>query len=355
MSRPATTRLKLNPPLGNLPTLQFVRPGDIRVDPAYQRSMEAKSSQSLIRRMAQHWNWDLCQPLVLARRVDLTERLFVIDGQHRLEAAKLRGDIDQLPCVIVNYANPADEAASFVHLNQQRRPLTKLDLFKAAVASEDPEACAIIVAMKKCGLLPAPHANFISWKPGMVQNIGGLERAWRVHGPLVSKVAMKLLARSYPTEALRYAGSLFPGLLAIAADEVEAGADGGRFRLVVQFVGETTQRDWYRAIGTRTGEIPTLNLASAAVFRDAWATRAPPTAPPAPPPALPAVEKIREAIAAEPVKRAPPPLPAPTFAPPKETDGKQFCNQCDSRVSLTSATLCKDRFCKVRPALSASA
>ena len=47
-------------------------------------------------------------------------------------AARLRGDIPQLPAVVVQYASAADEAASFVHLNQQRRPLTRLDLFKAA-------------------------------------------------------------------------------------------------------------------------------------------------------------------------------------------------------------------------------
>ena len=339
MSRPATTRLKLNPPLGNLPTLQFVRPSDIRVDPAYQRSLEASASQSLIRRMAQHWNWDLCQPLVLARRMAPAAQMFVIDGQHRLEAARLRGDIDQLPCVIVNYANPADEAASFVHLNQQRRPLTKLDLFKAAVASEDPEACALIAAMKEAGLSVAPHSNATVWKPGAVSNIGGLEAAWRRHGPRIASAAMKAMSAAFSGQVLVYAGSIFPGIAAICADE---NAEGKRLTddavgRVIAMLRKRSQAEWRKEIALVRASNPGRNFgdASAMALRAAW-SKEPPTSPPP----LPRLQ--------------PAPLPAPTFAPPKETDGKTFCFQCDHRVSLTAATLCKDRFCKVRPALSAA-
>lgn len=102
MARPATSRLKVNPPLGRMPVLQFCAPGELDIDPAYQRDVTNGSSLTLIRRLAQHWNWDLCQPLVVARRAG--GGLFVIDGQHRLEAARLRGDIPQLPCVVVDYA-----------------------------------------------------------------------------------------------------------------------------------------------------------------------------------------------------------------------------------------------------------
>ena len=48
--------------------------------------------------------------------------------------------------MVVDYASPASEAASFVHLNQQRRPLNKLDVFKAwvdaAIAAEQKYAPA---------------------------------------------------------------------------------------------------------------------------------------------------------------------------------------------------------------------
>ena len=60
-------RLQLDPPRGRMPTLQFVLIGELQVDHTYQRSADGEESRALIRRIAQRWNWDLCQPLVVAR------------------------------------------------------------------------------------------------------------------------------------------------------------------------------------------------------------------------------------------------------------------------------------------------
>ena len=266
MARPATARLKCNPPLGRMPVLQYLRPGEIAIDPAYQRSIDGDSSQSLIRKIAQHWNWDLCQPLVVAARP--SGALMVIDGQHRLAAARLRGDIDQLPCTIVHYESAADEAASFVHLNQQRRPLTKVELFKAAVASEDPEAKAIAQALAEAGLAIAPHSNFTAWKPGMVHNIGGIERAWRQRGAAATKAALWVLAEAWPGEVLRYAGTIFPGIAAICAEDGE----GCEIALLRDMISSDTQLGWRKAILEAKAADLNLNFerASVAVLSAAW-------------------------------------------------------------------------------------
>jgi len=276
MTRPATARLKCNPPLGRMPTLQFCRPIELRIDPAYQRDISSGPSQALIRRIAQHWNWDLCQPLVVARRMDFMERLFVIDGQHRLEAARLRGDIEQLPCVIVKYDSAADEAASFVHLNQQRRPLSKIDLFKAAVASEDREASAILAAITAAGLSLAPHTNCVSWKPGMIANIGGIEASWRGHGPAATTKALEALAKAWPGEVLQYAGSLFPGIAGICSAEM-TGLDGFAeypelWEMLIEMVGAVGQAEWRGEIMKRRAIEPNLKFARASelVFAEAW-------------------------------------------------------------------------------------
>ena len=141
MSRPATAKLKVNPPLGSLPVLQYCSPDQLSIDESYQRSLESENSRTLIRKIAMYWDWGLCQPLFVARRSD--GKLYVVDGQHRLAAAKLRGDIWQLPCVVTHFDSAADEAASFVALNQQRRPLTQVELFKAALSAGDEEALTI--------------------------------------------------------------------------------------------------------------------------------------------------------------------------------------------------------------------
>lgn len=326
MNRPATSRLKVNPPLGMMPALQYLLPAQLQVDPSYQRSIDGGDSQALIRRIAMFWNWDLCQPLVVARRDD--GGLFVIDGQHRLEAARLRGDIAQLPAVVVQYANAADEAASFVHLNQQRRPLTKLDVFKAAVASGDEEACAIVSAMTEAGLSVAPHQNCISWKPGMVANIGGIERAWRKYGAKVAATAMRLLAQSYSGQVLQYAGTLFPGIAAICADEMKRGSFATeRFERAIVMIGQRSQKDW-RADATRArADNPVLKFeqSSEKVLREAW-------------------------MRANGIE--PPPVIRLSQSPAEDAlqpyAGSRWCEKCEMKVIHTDAVGCKSRWCSLK-------
>lgn len=325
---------------GRMPTLQFCRPSELRIDPAYQRDVSNGASQTLIRRIAENWNWDLCQPLVVARRVDLTERLFVIDGQHRLEAARVRGDIDQLPCVIVSYGSAADEAANFVALNQVRRPLSGLDLFKAAIASGDEEACAIMAAMEAAGLSLAPHINWISWKPGMVSQVGAVRQAWRKHGPAATSEALQVLATAWAGKVLAYAGTVFPGLAASCAVRIRD--DGklpeGWFATFTGKLGAKSQ-DWWRDECLRVrGEFPALTPAGAAEL---------------------AVERVAEAIDGK-LAQEPPASSKPSWAaqtstpvPPAmpvtvSTGGKRWCDQCDMQVTDAQATGCKSRFCSLR-------
>ena len=176
----APASLKFNPPLGQLPALQYLLPQQLQIDPAYQRQIETSSSQSLIRKIAVQWNWDMCQPLVVARREN--GDLFVIDGQHRLAAAVLRGDIAQLPAVVLSSTSPATEAANFVQLNQQRRPLNQMQLFHAALAAGDDEAAAIAAAVAAAGLTIGRSFDLERAAPMTLNNTGGLRQAWRQHG-----------------------------------------------------------------------------------------------------------------------------------------------------------------------------
>ena len=65
------TTIVAKPMRGSPPTLQFVALEQLQVDSAYQRSLETKTSQALIRRIATNWDWSLCQPLAVARRADV--------------------------------------------------------------------------------------------------------------------------------------------------------------------------------------------------------------------------------------------------------------------------------------------
>lgn len=117
----AADKPEFAPAIGNMPSLQWCRLDQLQVDDAYQRSIDTPGSQSMIRTIARNWNWDLCQPLFVARRSDT--RLYVVDGQHRLAAARMRSDIDQLPCIVSLTDGPAQEASLFSEFNRHRRSI----------------------------------------------------------------------------------------------------------------------------------------------------------------------------------------------------------------------------------------
>jgi hypothetical protein len=382
MSRPATDRLKFNAQLGTPPVLQFVAPEQLHVDPTYQRTLDTDASKTLIRRIAQYWDWGLCLPLVIARRGD--GQLYVIDGQHRLAAATLRGDIAHMPAVVLAYPTIADEAANFVHINQQRRPLSKLDLFKAAVASGDSEATQIVDAVAQAGLSIAPHGNFIAWKPGMISNVGGVEASWRQHGAEVTRIALRALGQGFSGQVLRYAGTIFPGIAAVAAEEAKnfkPAFSPKSWEAFVSMIGSKSQEDWRSAVLMARAKDPNLSFgrASERVFLDAWeddlgldvvAEPAPagalsgatpaPAAPPPPPPCpapLPPVAPKKPRPGSS-VRQGRPTIPTGVFvkgkgASPQTTvrrftpgeDRKDWCQQCDRRVGAGEVVACKDRFC----------
>lgn len=274
MARAATERLKVAPPQGSLPVLQYCTPDQLQIDPDYQRGIEAGPSQTLIRRIAMHWDWTLCQPLMVARRSH--GALYVVDGQHRLAAAKLRGDIWQLPCVVTAFPDAAGEAAAFVALNQARRPLQRLDVFRAALAAGDEDAKTILAAIEEAGLKLSGSTNNRAIAVGAISNVGGLQACLRSHGQPVLQGSLEVLHASYGHEVLRFAGTLFGGIAAIVATEMASASgkpflDHPMFDVMVDMIRAADQTEWYRDIQAARAD-PDLSQkeASIKVFADAW-------------------------------------------------------------------------------------
>jgi hypothetical protein len=321
VSRAATSRLKVNPPLGSPPTLEWRAVGELLIDPVYQRSVDTGPSQTLIRKIAMFWDWGLCQPLAVSRRPD--GALTIVDGQHRASAAKLRGDIPHLPCVITSYANCGDEAAAFVALNQMRRPLSALDLFKAAVAAEDTEALTVLKALTDAGLSLAKHSNHTHWKAGEVSNIAGILRYHR-RSVQATPIALAALGKAWPGEVLQYCGSVYPGFAAVAIDEVRLRGDPAEVvRDLARIAGERPQIDWRRAAQAEAAVgVGSTRDGAEIVFRRAWRARF----------------------------NAPATLPVTQPSIILDQGQIGWCDQCDRKVSGQRAAACTDRHCSMRKA-----
>lgn len=251
----------LAPPQGALPVLQYCTPDQLQIDTAYQRALDDRS-QRLVADIARGWDWGLCQPLVVARRVE--GDLFVVDGQHRLAAAKLRGDIAQLPCVLFNAINAASEAETFVKLNQQRRPLTAFALYRAAVAAGEAEAVALETIVRACGLSVAGASDPAKLKPGQLNNVGKLRAFHHKHGDEPTRQALRILAGSFHDQVFVFGGTLFSGVIAT----ILGAPDDFDEDLFIAVLGADTQEQWMGAFRKHAAEhaIGVVNAAGAVML-----------------------------------------------------------------------------------------
>jgi len=107
---------------------------DIRVDFRYQRAVIRQKLLDI----ASRFNWEGFGAIVVMQRAN--GHYFVVDGQHRLEAAKLRGDVVTVKTIVFQSDGPDHEARAFLDLNTRRAVVRATDKFRAASrAGMEPE------------------------------------------------------------------------------------------------------------------------------------------------------------------------------------------------------------------------
>lgn len=96
----------------------------LELDHSYQR-VETGNAKNI----ADNWDDNACEFLLVSYR---NGKFYVIDGQHRMIAAKIKG-IESLPCVILVGLSKSEEARRFSVQGMGRRKLTPNDTFKANI------------------------------------------------------------------------------------------------------------------------------------------------------------------------------------------------------------------------------
>ena len=209
---------------------------DLLVDEAYQRN----AIESKILALARRWSWIAAGVIRVA---DRDGTFYVIDGQHRVLAARRRADIWELPCIVFETESAVVEAEGFLIANTQRKPISSVDQFRALVVTQDPAALLVKRLCDQVGRIIAKHGA-----PNTVRCVSAilklartspdtLERLWPLINslcfdqPLNEKIACSLVwmeERMPPGESLlgqrwrqRIARTGLPGLLA-GADRAQA-------------------------------------------------------------------------------------------------------------------------------------
>lgn len=161
--------------------LIYVNKDQLNVDQTYQRPLN--DGKRL--RIASNFNWAAFGVLLCARRPDGS--LWVMDGQHRLSAAKSRSDVEQVPCIVFEFGgNIMDEATDFLVANKDRKPLTGFDSFRAMIVAGDPISLQVQELVHASGRIiddvnPAESVKCVKSMYTCVQaNAGAMRRIWPV-------------------------------------------------------------------------------------------------------------------------------------------------------------------------------
>ena len=134
-----TKGLTLSDPTTDPPILDWVDPGKLLVDEAYQRSISAKG-QKLIKKILADFDWRKFKPPTVVK----TDAGFeVLDGQHSAIAAMSHPKIDTIPVMIVDAAKRPDRALTFIGINRDRLSVNPMQLHNASVVSGHPLAIEI--------------------------------------------------------------------------------------------------------------------------------------------------------------------------------------------------------------------
>jgi len=168
-----------------VPLVEEVALEDVEV-PSYQRGL----SEKWVKDIADNWNPLLFRPPLLARRED--GKLDIIDGQHTIEAVRLRGH-ETVPAIVRDGLEAAVEASSFADLNTRRRGLRPYEVWKAEAQGGRKWAVDLQTVAEKNGLKVA-HERV----PTALACIGEARRILRKpNGAELLDGALFVLTRAY--------------------------------------------------------------------------------------------------------------------------------------------------------------
>lgn len=116
-------------------TPRYLRVSSLTTDPRYERPL----NMGQVKRIAENFDPDAIGMLYVSHRSDGTD--VILDGQHRAKAMVRMGWADQMvPCFVYENMTIEDEARVFRIINEGRRRLSPLDLYRARLTEGDREA-----------------------------------------------------------------------------------------------------------------------------------------------------------------------------------------------------------------------
>lgn len=186
-----------------------------RIDmPDYQTTLKP----GWARELAEGWDSTLFRHPILNEKPD--GRYDAIDGQHTIEAAKMRGQT-HVPCLIRRLEH-REAAGTYVDLNTRRRRPTPMDEYRAGRIAGRPWAVALDTITARYGLTVS-----LSKSPDHIGCIGQARQIILAHGEGVLDAALLVLTHAYeagpPENATRLDRDLILGMADLVRKSKAAG------------------------------------------------------------------------------------------------------------------------------------
>jgi hypothetical protein len=177
---------------GVAPMLQWLKIADLVVDEDYQRDLKP-GNWNAIRRIADRFKWSRFSPVFVAPVEG--GKYAIIDGQHRTHAAAICG-FAEVPCQIVQMT-VAEQAASFAAVNGLVTKVTGGQIYKAALAANEPWAteCFAAVSAAGCSLM-VQNKTTQDKQPGEVFALALIKQHVRAGNAAMVTFALDALRRS---------------------------------------------------------------------------------------------------------------------------------------------------------------
>lgn len=126
--------------------VRWIKASDLRVDDAYQNPVNPRKVNTI----ALQYDPILFKPLDVSRRSDGT--YWVIDGRHRLEAIRSRGETSKkLECRVYEGMSIKDEASLYLKLDRAQTKKPSAYRFRSRLAANDPFAVSVSSVVKAAG------------------------------------------------------------------------------------------------------------------------------------------------------------------------------------------------------------
>ncbi len=177
------------------PICMLVDPCTLYVDPLYQRDIGERGLRR-IRQMVEAWDWNRFKPPACSYATHHGQTVLkVFDGQHTCIAAASHPAIGEIPVMIHEAKDTAQQAAAFVGQNTSSLAVTPLQIHQAALVAGDEDAMTVAQVCERAGvrILRFSTKNFAQGDTVAIKAINDLVDK---RGAMKARIILEVLSKA---------------------------------------------------------------------------------------------------------------------------------------------------------------